>query len=380
MHALVILLTQIIMGQIESTSTRLTHKIWWRVPIYLIIIGSAVWVAVSSAFLWTSEAYPGIVGLAAFVRHGGPLWLLSIPLLALMTALAGSIPVAGRYGLVFLFQTATFVLTLNGLATFQANGHAALNIPAVSSFLVTLPAGLLSIVTALADNPPVDAPLAFFTFSYFGRLGHLRTLNATARRLGWDVEMPRWPALALTASGYYGSGRSVRVVSGATYTNYGPNGPAGYWYHVTVTSPRPLPGFSISRKPVPPELASDAVTGKVAGALNFYVMPQHGRPVSDAWMQRFVQQLTGGKRYLRMRRDSVSLTPGGLLYSHFNPFRLSPQSGQIEPLVDWLIGIATLLEEIAPEVEQVMPPSNEAFAPRLPYGRISQVDPTPHSW
>ena len=219
MHALVLLLTQIIMGQIESTSTRLTHKVWWRIPIYLIIIGSAVWVAVASAFLWTSEAYPGIVGLVAFARHGGPLWLLSIPLVALMTALAGSIPVAGRYGLVFLFQTATVVLTLIGLATFQHNGHAALNIPAVSSFLVTLPAGLLSIVTALADNPPVDAPLAFFTFSYFGRLGHLHALNATARRLGWEVEMPRWPALALTATGYYGSGRSVRVVSGATYTN-----------------------------------------------------------------------------------------------------------------------------------------------------------------
>lgn len=380
MHGLVMLLTQIIVGQIEGTSTRLTHRVWWRVPIYLIIIGSAAWVAVSSAFLWTSEAYPGIVGLLAFVRHGGPIWLLSVPLVALMVVLAGSIPVAGRYGLVFLFQTATVALTLLGLATFQADGHAALNIEAVFSFLVTLPASLLSIVTALADNPPVDSPFAVFTFSYFGRLGHLRALNATARRLDWEVEMPRLPALALTATGYYGGGRSVRVVSGATYTNYSPNGPAGYWYHVTVTSPRPLPGFSLSRKPVPPEFVSHAVTGKVAGSLNFHVMPQDGRHVSDAWAQRFTQQLASGKRYLRMRRDGVTLAPGGLFYRHFNPFRLSPKSGQIEPVVDWLIGIATLLEEIAPEVEQVIPSSNDAFAPRLPYGRISQVDPTEHSW
>ena len=148
---------------------------------------------------------------------------------------------------------------------------------------------------------------------------------------------------------------------------------------MTVTSPRPLPGFSISRKPVPPEFASHAVTGKVAGSLNFYVMPQYGRPVSDSWMRPFAQRIVSGKRYLRSRRDSVALTPGGLLYRRFNPFRLSAKSGQIEPLVDWLIGIATLLEEIAPEVEQVTPPSNEAFAPRLPYGRISQVDPTQHA-
>lgn len=375
MHGLVMLLTQIMVGQIDNASTRFTHKVWWRIPIYLIIFGSAAWVAVASAFLWTSEAYPGIVGLLAFVRHGGPVWLLSIPLVALMTVLVGSIPVAGRYGLVFLLQTATFVLTLVGLATFQANGHAALNIAAVSSFLVTLPATLLAIVTALADNPSVDSPLAFFTFSYFGRLGHLRAVNATARSLGWEVEMPRQPALALTASGYYGSGRSVRVVSGATYPNYGPNGPAGYWYHVTVTSPSPLPGFGISRKRIPAEFVSHALTGQVAGSLNFYVIPPYGRHIPDAWTQRFAQQVASGRQFLRFGHNRVELTPGGLLYSHFNPFRLSAKSGHIEPLVDWLMGIATLLEAIAPEVEQVAHPANDAFAPRLPYGQISQVDP-----
>lgn len=380
MHGLVMLLTQIMIGQIDNASNRLTNKVWWRVPIYLIIFGSATWVAVSSAFLWTSEAYPGIVGLLAFVRHGGPVWLLSVPLLAIMTVLIGSIPVAGRYGPVFLLQTATFVLTLVGLATFQANGHAALNIEAVSSFLVTLPATLLAIITALADNPPVDSPFAFFTLSYFGRLGHLRALSDTARRRGWEVEMPRPPSLALTASGYYGSGRSVRVVSGATYTNYGPNGPAGYWYHVTVTSPRLLPGFGISRKKIPPEFIAHAITGKVAGSLNFYVIPQRGRYIPDSWIQRFAQQVGSGRQYVRSGYNRVELTPGGLLYTYFNPFRLSAKSGQIEPLVDWLIGIATLLEEIASEVEQVAPPSEDIFAPRLPYGQISQVDPQRRSW
>ncbi len=372
MHALVMLLTRIIIGSIDSASHRLTHKVWWRISTYLIIFGSAAWVSISSALLWTSEAYPGIVGLIAFARHGGPVWLLSIPLVALMTVLAGNIPITGRYGLVFLLQTGTFVLTLVGLATFQANGHAALNFEAVSSFLVTVPATLLSIVAALADNPPVDSPFAFFTLSYFGRLGHLRALNIAARRLAWEVEMPKQPSLALIVSGYYGSGRSVRVVSGVTYIDYGRNGgPAGYWYNVTVTSPRLLPGFSISRKKVPPEFVSRAITGKVAGSLTFYVILQYGQHVSDIWMQRFAEQVASGKRYLRTKHNRVKLTPGGLLYTNFNPFGLSAKSGQIEPLVDWLIGIATLLEEIAPEVEQVVPPPNQAFAPRLPYGQIS---------
>jgi hypothetical protein len=379
MYGLVMLLTQIIMGPIESASTRLTHQVLWRIPIYLIICGSAAWVAVASACLWTSAAYPGVIGLVAFVRHGGPAWLLSIPLVALMVVLTGSIPVAGRYGLVFLFQTATFWLTLIGMATFQANGHAALNVEAVSSFLVTLPATLLSVVTALADTPPLDSPLAVFTFSYFGRLGHLRALNATAHRLAWKVELSGRPVPTLAASGYYGSGRSVHVASGATFTNYGPNGRGGYWYHVTVTSQRLLPGFAVSRDKIPAEFVAYARTGTVAGSLNFYVIPPSGRHIAGSWMQRFAEQVASGKRYMRTRHNRVEPIPGGLLYTAFNPFHLTPECGRIEPLVDWLMGIATMLEEIAPEVEQAGAPSIEAFAPRLPYGQSREGGSASHA-
>lgn len=353
MHALVALLTQILVGQVDRTSSRLSHRVWWRVPIYLFVFGSAAWVAVSSAFLWTSKAHPGIKGVLDFVRHGGPLWLLGVPLVAFMIVLVGTIPAAGRYGLVLVLQTATFVLTLLGLAAFQEYGQTELNIEAVSSFLVTLPATLLTIVTALADNPPVDSPLAHFTFSYFGRLGHLRALNATARRLGWEVEMPRPISFALAASGYFGSGRSVRVLSGATYVSRGSSDPPGYWYNVTITSPRPFPGFGISRTKIPPEFAPYAITGKVSGTFNFYVIPHNGQRVPASWTQRFTQQVASGKGYLRTRYNRVEFALGGLHYTDFNPFRLSAKSGHIEPLVEWLIGIASMLEEVAPKVDDV---------------------------
>lgn len=91
MHALTMLLTQIIMGQVEGASNRMTQKVWWRFPIYFIILGSALWVAVASTFLWTSESHPGVVGLLDFVRHGGPAWLLSIPIVAMLVVFIGSL-------------------------------------------------------------------------------------------------------------------------------------------------------------------------------------------------------------------------------------------------------------------------------------------------
>ena len=71
----------------------------------------------------------------------------------------------------------------------------------------------------------------------------------------------------------------------------------------------------------------------------------------------------------------MQLAPGGILYADFRMMRLPGRSGAIEPLVDWLVGIAALLEEIAPPVEEAAPSATDDFAPRLPYGQISDVDP-----
>lgn len=378
MNSLVVILTRIVMGQAENAAQGLTHRPWWRIPIYLIIAGAAAWVAVASAWLWTSAAHPGVVGLVAFVRQGGPLWLLAIPLVAALTLLVASIPASGRYGLVLILQFATFWLTLLGMAAFQGDGHADLNWPAISSFLVTLPAGLLSTVTALADTPSVESPFAHFTLTYVGRVGHLRALLASARRLGWEVSAPSGPASALVAGGYYGDRRNVRVVSGWSTPQTNP-ADAGYWFKVTVTSPSPLPSFQIARRAIPRAVAARAVTGTAAGGLlplRFFVLAPHGQRISDTWTARFAQQIAEGKRFVRTHRDVVQLAPGGLLYSHASMLRLSAKSGRVEPLVDWLSGLARLLEEIAPPIEEVAPPGDSAFAPRLPYGQISSVDPS----
>jgi hypothetical protein len=376
------ILSDVITGQIESTSNQLTHKVWWRFPIYFIILGSALWVTIASAFLWMSESHPGIVGLLGFVRHGGPAWLLSIPVVALLIVIIGSLPIAGRYGPVFILQAALFWLVLLGMANFQGDGHSALNMAAVSSFLATIPATLLAIVTGLADTPPVASPLAYFTMIYIGRVHHLRGLLASARRLGWEVTGPEGGERAVTVGGYYGGRRTVRVVSGVSGMGNSASD-QGYWFKVTVTSPSPLPSFQIARQKIPPYLASRAVTGTLAGGLRplrFYIIPQYDRPIPNEWVQRFTQQIARGMGFVRKLRESVQLTPGGILYTHFSMMSLPARSGDIEPLVDWLIGIASLLEEIAPTVEQVAPPATDDFAPKLPYGQISDVDPPSRTW
>lgn len=384
------ILSDVITGQVESTSDRLTHKVWWRFPIYVIIVGSAAWVAVASALLWQSESHPGVVGLIDFVGHGGPAWLLNIPLVAVLAVIAGSLPVAGRYGLALILQAALFALTLAGLATFQADGHSAVNLPAITSFIVTLPATLLALITALADVPPITSPLAYLTMNYMGRVGHLRRLLASAHRLGWATRGPEGKARALTIGGYYGdyaggySGarRSVRVVSGMSGMGEATTD-QGYWYKATVTSPSALPSFEITRKKLPPHIAARAVTGKLSGGtrpLQFYVIPPYGRPIPDAWKERFARQVTAGKDFVRSARDGAQLTPGGILYSSFRMMRLPAKSGDIEPLVGWLAGIASLLEELAPPTEQTTPYTIQDYTPRQPYGQISDVDPTSRPW
>src|SRR5262245_15303513 len=109
------MLADVITGQVESTSTRMTHKVWWRFIIYFVILAAALWVAVASAFLWTSESHPGVVGLVDFVRRGGPAWMLSIPLIAITIVIVGSLPVAGRYGPVLILQAAVFALLIAGM-------------------------------------------------------------------------------------------------------------------------------------------------------------------------------------------------------------------------------------------------------------------------
>ncbi len=382
MHPLVSLLTRIIVGQVEGTANRMTQKVWWRLPIYFIILGSAFWVAIASAFLWTSDSHPGIVGLLDFVRHSGPAWLLSIPVVALLIVFIGSLPAAGRYGPVFILQAALFWLVLLGMANFQADGHSALNLAAISSFIVTLPATLLAVVTGLADTPPVTSPLAMFNMMYIGRTRYLRRLLASASRFGWETSWPAGMERAYTVGGYYGEGRTVRVVSGVSWQ--GVSAPdQGYWYKVTVTSPRPLPAFEIARKKIPHYVAVRAVTGTLTGGIHpirFYVIPQYGREMREEWVQRFAQHVASGARYVHSRRETVNLTPGGILYTHFSMMRLPAKSGVIEPLVDWLVGVARLLEEIAPPLEQIESQAAGEFAPKLPYGQISDVDPTRRTW
>ncbi len=375
------IVSDIVTGKVESTSDRLTHKVWWRYPIYFIIVAAALWVAIASAFLWESASRPGVSGLLDFVAHGGPAWLLSIPVVALLLVIIGSLPVAGRYGLALVFQAALFWLVLVGMANFQADGHSALNLAAVSSFLVTIPAMLLALITALADAPPVTSPMAYLTMHYMGRVGHLRGLLASAKRLGWETRGPEGKARALTISGYSQDCRSVRVVSGVSAIGVS-TADQGYWYKVTISSPRPLPSFGILNGKLSPHIAARAITGALSNGQRpqwFYVIPQYGRPLPDGWVERFARQVATGERYVRARRESAQLTSGGILYTSFRMMRLPAKSGEIEPLVDWLCGVAALLEEIAPLIEEVTP-YTAGFTSGLPYGQISDVDPTSRMW
>jgi hypothetical protein len=349
-HGLISVLTSLLIGQVDRASNRLTTRPWWRVPITLIIVAASAWVAFASAYLWTTSARPGVVGLLAFVRAGGPAWVLAAPALALATVFAAVLPAAGRYGLVLLFQAGTFALTLAALATF-APGTTTTNGPAISSFLVTLPAMLLAIVTALGDVAPLDSPLIYGNMTYWGRIGFLRALSHSARRLGWDLTTPSSSGKIYTTGGYLGGRREAQVVSGYTMQSSTLTGAgAGYWIKVQVNVLRPIPGATIKRQMRPLEPSIHAATGTVAGGLvplRFTVMTS--RPPSADWLNRYSQQIARGGAYLRSAQAAVRVVRGGLMYSSFSPFRMARRYGEIEPLAEWLTGLAALLEELAPD-------------------------------
>jgi hypothetical protein len=348
MFELIGLLTHLLVGQVDRASNRLTARPGWRVPITLFIIASAAWVAYASAYLWTNSAWPGVVGL----------------LVALGTVVAALLPIAGRYGLVLVLQFSTFVLSLVVLATF-APGPTDSNWPLVSSVLVTMPASILAIVTALGDVVPLDSPLVYCSVTYWGRTRCLRALERSARRLGWQISTPTGDGRVYTTGGYLGSRRDAQVVSGwnLTHPTRGLAG-SGYWVKLQISLRRPTSGAIIGRQRLPKSFAARAITGKVQGGILplRYSIISYRKPPGAEWQSRFTQQIAAGATYLRGVRDIVHVVPGGLRYAHFSPFSLARRYGEIEPLADWLASLATLLEELAPDAP-VEPPAPLGLLP-----------------
>ncbi|HEV2236454.1 MAG TPA: hypothetical protein VGR57_07300 [Ktedonobacterales bacterium] len=355
--ALGAVLAHLLTGQIERGSHKFTTKPWWRVPVTLVIVASSAWVAYASAFLWATSVRPGIVGLLAFVRSGGPAWVLAAPLLALATLAAAIMPAAGRYGLVMFLAFATFWLVLLALATF-APGATDVSWPELSSYFATNPALLLALITVWGDAAPLESPLIYGNMTYWGRVGVLRALTASAHRLGWAVSIPNGTGQFYTTGGYLGGKRDVQVVAGYSlqYDSMTFTG-GGYWIKAQVNALRPIPGAMILRRRIHRDLAARATTGTVAGGpwpLRYYVMTP--RPPSADWQTRFTQQIVRGRAYLGGRQPVVRVVRGGLLYARYNPFRMPRRYGEIERLAEWLIGLAALLEELAPDAP-VAPPA-----------------------
>src|SRR5260370_38418101 len=107
------------------------------------------------------------------------------------------------------------------------------------------------------------------------------------------------------------------------------------------------PDIESSFKKMSVYVAVRAITCMQTGGINpnrFYVIPQYGREMREEWVQRFAQHVASGARYVHSRRETVNLTPGGILYTHFSMMRLPAKRGVIKPLVDRLGGGAGPVE------------------------------------
>jgi hypothetical protein len=209
-----------------------------RMTCAAIIAAVATWVAVASAFLWTSARVPGVQGLVQYVlTAGGPIWELALPACAVVLALLLVLPVPGKFSLGWVLSAAVTALAMGALAEFQGVGHSALNGFAVFSMIPTWPMTLLSLGFAWGEVPPLDAPLSRLALKYYRRRKHLVALREYGRQRGLQISGPGGKGAALTMEGQYDAQHRVVITSSLQQAT---SGASTYKVNVRMSSPRDI--------------------------------------------------------------------------------------------------------------------------------------------
>ncbi len=181
---------------------------------------------------------------------------------------------------------------------------------------------------------------------------------------------PQAPEHSVFVSGQH-EGRDVGIQSAEPMLGAMAGGVAGYYYWVTVAAKSVLPTMAVAvGRPLPkPDDTTEELRGKchTAGKLmmDFYAWPQEGERLQPGAMDRIGAALDRGRRFLRAR--SVVYTEyNTLYYGRTSSFRILDDEQAMGDLVDWLAGLAEVLEQeliLEPaEDETEEPPSGMAEA------------------
>jgi hypothetical protein len=331
---------------------------WFRSVCLVLAILISGYIAVASALLWEVDSQPGVMGLWQFTQQaGGPLWTLTLPILAAILTLWLLIPVPGRHGIGVALAAGVFGFSLAAIITMTGSGVPSISVVTLISMLSALLLPILALVLAISDVPPLDSAMAHVSWVYWGRIRHLRALRLYGARHLWQVIEPHDTDSSLTVKGMYDAEHRVRAASIAHFQLKADSG-TPYFLQVDMSSPRDIIGFRISFTKPEKEVARRTYAGEARArgqrTIYYFLLPDPRTPIPASFAPRIAQVIDEGRSFLR-NRDFVVATPYGIRLTHYSgAFQFSPKEANLDPYLTWMRSLVALLEEVTP-AETVAP-------------------------
>jgi hypothetical protein len=325
---------------------------WFRSVCLVLAILISSYIAVASALFWEVDSQPGVMGLWQFTQQsGGPLWTLTLPVLAAILTLWLLLPLPGRHGIGVALTAGVFGLSLAAIIAMTGSGVHSISTATLISMLSALLLPILALVLAISDVPPLDAAMAHVSWVYWGRLRHLRALRLYGARHLWHVIEPHGTDSSLTVKGVYDAGRRVAAKSVAQFRLSTENS-ANYFLQADMSSPRDIIPFRISFTKPEKEVAERAYAGEARArgqrTIYYFLLPDPRTPMPASFAPRIARVIDEGRSFLR-NRDFVVATPYGIRYTHYSgAFQFSPKEANLDPYPTWIRSLLALLEEVTP--------------------------------
>jgi hypothetical protein len=325
---------------------------WFRGVCLVLAILISGYSAVASTLLWEVDSQPGVMGLWQFTQQAsGPLWTLTLPLLAAILTLWLLIPAPGRHSIGFALAVGVFVFSLAALIAMTGPGVHTLSVPTLISLLTVIPLPILGVILAFGDVPPLDSFLAHVSWVYWGRIRHLRALRLYGARRFWQVIEPHGTDSSLAVKGMYDAEHRVKAASIAHF-QLKADGGTPYFLQINMSSPRDIIGFRISLTKPEKEVAQRTYAGEARArgqrTIYYFLLSDPRTPVPGSFAPRIAQVIDEGRNFLR-NRDYVVATSYGIRYTHYSgAFQFSPKEANLDPYLTWMRSLVALLEEVTP--------------------------------
>jgi hypothetical protein len=312
----------------------------------LLVLLALVHVFLSLFFL--AETPEGeLVGLFQAVSKGAPLYIYLAPLAALVSVVLLWRGRPGQYVWVCLLSVVQLVAPLAAGAAWQQRAPQFLF--SLGSLLLYVQSGtmmIVSIILSLREQVPLDSRLAFLQYMGFHKVA--RGMRSMAERYGWHYEMPQAHGV-MRARGTW-KGRAVHLRTGDQVNTMcimvGLSLRGFVWPLRVGTST----SYLLAGRRTADSGAQAGYRGEYRDhrrrKRTFTLAPTPGHEVSDAEVQKLLEALESGRRFLRPRA-ALTARQGRLWYERCSMFEVRESEESLEELLSWMDRVAQVLEVMA---------------------------------